>query len=72
MRVILRTYKKGKPIPAAAAAAAATLLRLTRTCEKQGAAVTLEMDKVKFREMGMTCLTWEFHRTAKGKLVYAL
>lgn len=68
MRVILRTYKKGKPIPAAAA----TLLRLTRTCEKQGAAVTLEMDKVKFREMGMTCLTWEFHRTAKGKLVYAL
>lgn len=47
-------------------------IRLHSTCERNGQRSCLEMDQVRYREMGMSCLTWEFHHTVTGKLVYVL
>ena len=48
------------------------LISLHSTCERNGQTVCMEMDQVRHREMGMSCLTWEFHHTGTGKLVYVL
>ena len=74
-RVDAQDISGGCPTPVSRARQAlppCKLISLHSTCEWNGQTVCLEMDRVRYREMGMSCLTWEFHHTWTGKLVYVL
>lgn len=43
---------------------------VSRTVEAHGEELCKKMDRMRYTEMGMRCLTWEYHRDKKGRVMY--